>query len=116
MTGLGTGPSDGTHDDSRRRSPRIAAQVAIDVGYKGVNADGRSALVSRYGGLILCGLNCAEQDLLHVRNRSTLETVQCRVAWCGSELIDGERKLGIELLEDRPDFWGIDFATLRPPS
>lgn len=94
----------------RRRSPRIAAQVPIDVAFEGVSSDGRTAQVSRHGGVIVCALNCSEEDLLEVSNATTRESVRCRVVWCGRELIHGERKLAIAMLEDRPNFWGIDFG------
>ena len=111
MTGQGV-PSDDQGGESRRRSPRIAAQVPIDVAFQGAVIQGQTAVVNRHGALILCGLNCGDDDLLDVTNRTTLEQVACRVVWCGSELVGGRRKLGVEMTEDRPRFWGIDFSAL----
>jgi len=109
MTPQGTQPAGG---ESRRRSPRVAAQVPIEVASEGVVVSGRTAVVNRHGALILCGINCADGEVLEVRNKTTHEAVACRVVWCGSEVIDAERKLGIEMLEDRPEFWGLDFSAL----
>lgn len=98
--------------ESRRRSPRVPMQVPIEVAFAGVTVDGHTALVSRHGALILCGVNCAKNDLLDITNRTTHEHVRCRVVWCGSEIVDDQRKLGVETADDRPAFWGIDFSAL----
>ena len=98
--------------ESRRRSQRIAAQVPIAVAFEGLVVDGRTAVVNRHGALILCSVNCADDDLLDITNSTTHEHVRCRVVWCGSEIVDSERKLGVEMADDRPAFWGIDFSAL----
>jgi hypothetical protein len=110
MTGQGA-LSDDAGGESRRRSPRITLQVPIAVAFEGLVVDGQTAVVNRHGALILCGVNCAEDDLLDVTNKTTHESVRCRVVWCGSEIVDGARKLGLEMTDDRPVFWGIDFAS-----
>lgn len=109
MSTLGGPPAGG---ESRRRSPRIAAQVPLEVTFEGVTVGGRSAVVNRHGALILCGLNCPDGVVLAVKNKTNDETVACRVVWCGSEVVEAERKLGIEMLEAHPDFWGLDFEAL----
>jgi hypothetical protein len=98
--------------EARRRSPRIPVQVPVDVDFGGTIVAGRSAVVNRHGALILCSLNCAENDSLELTNKKTNEQVGCRVVWCSSEIVDGERKLGVELSQDSPAFWGIDFSAL----
>lgn len=98
--------------ESRRRSPRVTAQVPLEVSFEGVTVGGRSAVVNRHGALILCGINCPDGVVIEVKNKTTGEAVACRVVWCGSEIVDAERKLGIEMLEDRPDFWALDFEAL----
>ena len=112
MSGQGTSASSEDGGESRRRSPRIAAQVPISVGYEGTVVEGQTAVVNRHGALILCGVNCSEDGLLEITNRTTHEQVHCRVVWCGSEILEGQRKLGVEMAEDRPAFWGIDFSAL----
>jgi hypothetical protein len=101
---------------ARRRSPRIPVQVPIEVDFEGTTVAARSAVVNRHGALILCGLNCAENDSLQLTNKKTHEQVRCRVVWCSSEIVDGERKLGVELSNDAPAFWGIDFSALSDAS
>ena len=113
MSGQGASPPGDIEGESRRRSPRIAAQVPISVGYEGVVVEGQTAVVNRHGALILCGVNCTEGGLLEITNRTTREQVHCRVVWCGSEIVHGQRKLGVEMAEDRPAFWGIDFSALN---
>lgn len=117
MTASGAS-SEEVRGESRRRSPRVAVQVPVEVGFAGVVLEGRTALVSRHGALIQCGVNCARNDVLDVTNKATHEQVLCRVVWCGSEIVDGARKLGVEMGDDRPAFWGIDFgapdAALEP--
>lgn len=107
-----TGEGASSGGESRRRSPRIAAQVPIAVDFDGRVVEGHTAVVNRHGALILCAVNCAEDDLLDITNRTTHDHVHCRVVWCGSELADGQRKLGVEMADDRPAFWGIDFSAL----
>lgn len=115
MIGQGTSSGD-AGGASRRRSPRIAAQVPIAVAFEGLVVDGQTAVVNRHGALILCGVNCADDDLLDVTNKTTHENVRCQVVWCGSEIVDGVRKLGVEMGDDRPAFWGIDFSALSDPA
>jgi len=57
-------------------------------------------------------MNCAEGDVLEVMNKTTHKNVWCRVVWCSSEIVGGARKLGVEMEEDQPAFWGIDFSSL----
>jgi len=115
MTGQGASSGD-AGGESRRRTPRIAAQVPIAVAFEGVVVEGQTAVVNRHGALILCGVNCADDDLLDVTNKTTREVVRCRVVWCGGEIVDGERRLGVEMTDDRPAFWGIDFSALSDPA
>jgi hypothetical protein len=96
----------------RRRSPRIAVQVPIGVSFGDTIASGHTAIVNRHGALILCIGNYVEGDVLDVMNKTTQESVRCRVVWCSSEIADGVRKLGVEMEEDRAAFWGIDFSAL----
>jgi hypothetical protein len=98
--------------ESRRRSPRIPVQIPIEVTFAGAIAAGHTAIVNRHGALILCPVNCVEGDVLDVINKTTHKNVSCRVVWCSNETADGVRKLGVEMEEDRPAFWGIDFSAL----
>ena len=64
-------PSSDVGGESRRRSPRIAVQVPIEVAFASVTVDGTTAVVNRHGALILCGVNCADDDVLDVTNKTT---------------------------------------------
>jgi hypothetical protein len=96
----------------RRRSLRIPAEVRLAVTYAGETVPGRTGMLSRFGALILCSLNLHEGDELTVTNRGSGDSVACRVVWCGDMVVTGERKYGIEMVEERPRFWGVDFSGL----
>ena len=94
--------------DPRRRSPRVVAQVPIRVAAGGAEALGQTAVVNEHGALILCGMTAADGDEVRVTNTVSGESVACRVVWAGDEDETGLRKYGIELLEERPRFWGFE--------
>jgi hypothetical protein len=96
----------------RRRSPRILKELRIAVSWGGETLPGRTAVLSRYGAMILCGFNLELGDDLSVTNRVSGDSVRCHVVWCGDTIVTGERKYGVEMVEDRPGFWGIDFTTM----
>jgi hypothetical protein len=95
----------------RRRSPRILREIRIAVTCGEETVPGRTNVLSRHGALILCSLNLHLGEELTVTNRATGEATACHVVWCGDMVIStGERKFGVEMAEDRPGFWGIDFS------
>jgi hypothetical protein len=96
----------------RRRSLRVPAELRIAVSCAGETVPGRTGMLSRFGALILCSLNLHEGDELTVTNRASGDSVACRVVWCGDMIVTGERKYGVEMVEDRPSFWGMDFTGL----
>jgi len=42
-------------------------------------------------------------------NQKTKESTPCRVAWAGGEERPGLYKIGVEMLEDHPAFWGPEY-------
>ena len=94
--------------DPRRRSERVVAQVPIRVAAGGVEALGETAVVNSHGALILCGASAADGDEIRITNTVSGESVVCRVVWAGGEDETGLKKYGIELLEERPLFWGFE--------
>ncbi len=70
--------------EARRRSQRVVAQIPIRVAAGAAEGIGQTAVVNRHGALILCAVSAGGED----------ET--------------GLRKYGIELLEERPGFWGFE--------
>ena len=95
--------------DPRRRSQRVVAQVPIRVAAGGAEALGQTAVVNEHGALIMCGVNAADGDEVRVTNTVSGESVACRIVWAaGDEDEAGLKKYGIELLEERPRFWGFE--------
>jgi len=94
--------------DPRRRSQRVVAQVPLRVAAGGAEALGQSAVVNRHGALILCGVSASDGDEIQVTNTVSGESARCRIVWAGGEDETGLKKYGIELLEERPRFWGFE--------
>jgi hypothetical protein len=94
-----------------RRSQRVSARVAIQLETGGLSVDGYTAVVNDHGALVLARVHAEPGTVLTVTNRTTGESVPCRVVWSGDETSAHEVKLGLEMLEPRPGFWGLDFAS-----
>jgi hypothetical protein len=46
---------------------------------------------------------------VEMQNQKTKESTPCRVAWLGGEDRPGVYKIGLEMLEDHPAFWGREY-------
>ncbi len=89
----------------------MLARIPILIASEGPLYNGHTAVVNCHGALILSPENFAEETTLEIQNQTTGESTKCRVVWAGGENRPGLYKLGIELLEDLPEFWGVDYAT-----
>lgn len=100
-----------------RRSPRVLARVPILIAGEGPLHTAHTAVVNRHGALILCPLNYPEGVVVEVQNQATGQAAKFRVVWCGGEERPGLYKVGIELLDELPEFWGVDYeaATAAAP-
>jgi hypothetical protein len=92
-----------------RRSPRIMLKVPLRVEATGSACNGHTAIVNRHGALVLCPLPCSQGTPIDVWNLETGERAPFEVVWAGGEDLPGLYKLGIELQEDRPTFWGSEY-------
>lgn len=73
-----------------------------------------TAVVNRHGALILSPINYPSETVIEVQNQNTGESAKFRVVWSGGEDRPGLHKLGIELLDELPEFWGVDYETAIP--
>lgn len=97
-----------------RRSPRVLAQIPIQVCGEGPLCQGVTAVVNRHGALILVWGHYEMGAVIQVENLSNGDLASCRVVWDGGQEMNGQDKLGVELMEDKPDFWGVDYAAATP--
>lgn len=110
-----TDPAAGPRADGStgpRRSPRIMLRVPLRIEMGTSACSAHTVIVSRHGALVLCRLAGAEGTRLDVWNLETGEQARFRVAFCGGEELPGLYKLGIELVDDRPAFWGPEYEEL----
>ena len=96
--------------ESRRRSSRVLARVPILIAGEGPLYNAHTAVVNRHGALILSPVSYPDEAAVEVQNQNTGECAQGRVVWGGGEDRPGLYKLGIELIAELPEFWGIDYT------
>ncbi|GEM_PF-3840859 len=73
-----------------------------------------SAVISRHGAMVLTSMAYRAGTTVEMQNQKTKESTLCRVVWSGGEERPGVYKLGLEMLEDHPHFWGQDYPQLGP--
>jgi hypothetical protein len=100
----------------QRRSPRIMLRVPLRVEVGTSACSAHTVIVSRHGALILCRLAGAEGTRVDVWNLETGEQARFRIAFHGGEELPGLHKLGIELADDRPGFWGSEYEAMAEAS
>jgi hypothetical protein len=93
-----------------RRSPRILAHIPILIAGEGPLYNGVTAVVSRDGAMILVPVSYPIGSKVQIQNLRTGVATYCRIVWDGGEERPGLIKMGVELLEELPDFWGVDYA------
>ncbi|HSB60883.1 MAG TPA: redoxin domain-containing protein [Vicinamibacteria bacterium] len=96
-----------------RRSARVGLRVRIVLDAEGNPHPAETAAVNRHGALVLSPVPHREQAELVLSNLQSGDTARCRVVWCSGESPSGQHTLGIELLEDRPEFWGPEYQAER---
>lgn len=85
---------------------RIVLRAPLRVERDGVVWNAETAVVHGSGALVLSPIQCSEECELRVENVETGQLARFRVVWCGDEDLPGRFKLGLELLDERPSFWG----------
>jgi PilZ domain len=100
-------------DTGRRRSMRVLLSVPIYVA--GENKDGqkfdeqtRTLVVNAHGALISLAAKVMAGQQIHVSNRATRKTMDCRVVYVGNPAA-GKMQMGVEFTQPCPSFWQIDF-------
>ncbi len=96
-----------------RRSARVLLRFQVLLDTDGGAHPAETVVVSRHGALVLSPVPHPEQAELVVANLESGESARCRVAWNGGEAAPGLHKLGLELLEPRPAFWGPEYEARR---
>lgn len=91
-----------------RRSPRILAQVPVQI--SGERPHGaHTVVVNRHGALILSPVNYTTDSEITLQNRNTGAVARAHVVWSGGADTTGLFKLGIELVDELPEFWAVDY-------
>lgn len=97
----------------QRSTPRLHAKIAIEVDGRDRNKkpfreDSQTILVNDGGALIALTALLDVQDRIHVKNKSTGNTTECRVAWRSADPIQGRYSYGIAIVEAVENFWALD--------
>ena len=92
-----------------RRSPRIVRRFPLVLISEGAPVVAYSAVVSRHGAMVLAAEAYLYGAHLEMQNQKTKESTPCRVVWTGGQERPGLYKMGLEMLEDHPHFWGQDY-------
>jgi hypothetical protein len=92
---------------------RVLLSVPIQV--VGKNKEGgdfaeetRTLVVNAHGALISLGEKVSAGQQIHVSNRSTNKSLECRVVYLGNPS-SGKIQMGVEFVEACPQFWQVDF-------
>jgi hypothetical protein len=92
-----------------RRSPRVLLRLGIVIEEPAPACPAHTAVVNRHGALILSPRSYGAEAELRVRHLEWDSPARFRVVWEGGADQGGWHKLGIELLDERPNFWGPDY-------
>jgi hypothetical protein len=98
---------------SQRRSRRVDLCVAVELRQSQEIGASTTVRVNRHGALLRAPQRLGVGEQLQVRNLVSGESSWFRVAWAGPS-DDASRwfELGIEMLEQRPRFWGARYEHL----
>ncbi len=93
-----------------RRSPRIVCRVPLVFIHDGAPVMAHSAVINRHGAMVFSTQTWPAETHLEMQNQKTQDAVRVRVVWSGGQERPGLFKFGVEMLEDRPQFWGEDYS------
>jgi hypothetical protein len=88
----------------------VLLRAPLRIEKDGARWSAESAVVSSVGALVLAPIDWADGCELRIENVETGQTARFRVVWSGGEDLPGRFKLGLELLDERPSFWGPRFS------
>jgi hypothetical protein len=101
-----------------RRSQRISLRVPISVFEPGKEAKKfliehtYAVSVNLHGGLIALAASVNRGQRILIGTTATHEVKEARVVHLGP-MQHGKRLIGIEFIEEAPDFWSVSFPTRR---
>jgi hypothetical protein len=93
-----------------RRSPRVLLQLGVLIEEPPPECSASTAVVNRHGALILSPRPYPEESELRIRLLEREGTAPFRVVWVGEPDETGIHHLGVERLDEGPDFWGPEYA------
>jgi hypothetical protein len=96
-----------------RRSERVRIEIEVDLVLPGQpSIPGIAVVVNDHGALVLSSIQCADGEILTIRNRATGEATPCRVVYVGAPDSGQRQRIGIEFIGDAPGFWGPAYELL----
>jgi len=99
-------------EEARRRSPRLALPIPVELVWGDGPHGARTADVSYHGAKVLCTSMCPPDTPVEVKNLESGARAHFRVVWIADHEADVSWafKLGLEFTDDlSPDFWGADY-------
>lgn len=99
---------------SKRRSARMNCRVPVSVAWnEGASGShhfekGFTRVVNMYGCLVVSPMDMELHQRVRITNLATRQEADAEVVWKGTRRPDGW-DLGLKLMEERIDFWGVDF-------
>ena len=88
-----------------RRSPRIIAQIPLDLQAVEPLA-AATAVINLQGALILSTVPWASGTTIILRDRKNNRSIRARVVWAGPRETSGAYKIGVEFETPESGFWG----------
>jgi hypothetical protein len=97
-----------------RRSPRLVSRFPLVLISEGAPVVAYSMVINRHGAMVMAAESFPKGAHLEMQNQKTKESTPCSVVWNGGEERPGLYKMGLEMLEDHPHFWGQDYPEVGP--
>jgi hypothetical protein len=97
-----------------RRSPRLVCRFPLLLIAEGAPVVAYSAVISRHGVMVLSTETFPQGSHVEMQNQKTKESTPCCVVWSGGQERPGLYKMGLEMLEDHPHFWGQEYPGVDP--
>jgi hypothetical protein len=99
--------------EQHRRSPRVLARIPVKVRVgEGPPLPALTAVVNRHGALLLSLAFYGEGTVLWLQNEFSDDAAYCSVVWVGPLDPSGAHKLGVEFVDEVPEFWGDVYEKL----
>jgi len=94
-----------------RRSTRVLARIPVSLRVGEAPPEhGVTAVVNLHGALMLSPVRYEQGTTLWIRNELNSEVTSGRVTWVGQVDASGAHKIGVEFVDESPNFWGSVYA------